>query len=502
MDKVKIFGVKKNAIAEEIGLKKGDYILSINNEKITDILDYKFHLADEYLEIEIEHEDKSIEIIEIEKDFEDELGIEFESELIDAPRSCRNKCIFCFMEQLPPNVRDTLIFKDDDYRLSFFSGNYITMTNMNEEDIHRIIKYRISPINISIHATDVETRCKMLNNRFAGEVLKYLDMLCDAKISMNTQIVLCKGINDGKILEKTIRDLSKYHECMKSICIVPVGISKYRDGLYPLLPLQKEDCINAIQIVADFQKEFMKKYGTRMVFLADEIYIKAKKDIPSYKEYEEFFAIEDGIGMISFFEHEFNKEIAKLKKKTYKKNLIQNLDKNEDKDKDNHIKKKVCVITGKITKEFLLKKAKILEELIKDIEIEILDVQNNYFGENITVTGLVTGSDIYNTLNELKTKGSTNNIDNAKNKDNNNKKIFDYIVIPDVMLKDDEDIFLDDMKLEELQSKISEKIVVTNTDVKGFISSILLNIPKSNITKINDKTTSINSYENSIKNIT
>lgn len=488
MDKVKICGVKKNTIADEIGLKKGDYILSINNEKITDILDYKFHLADEYLEIEIEHDDKSVEIIEIEKDFEDELGIEFESELIDSPRSCRNKCIFCFMEQLPPNVRDTLIFKDDDYRLSFFSGNYITMTNMNEDDIHRIIKYRISPVNISIHATDVETRCKMLNNRFAGEVLKYLDMLCDAKISMNTQIVLCKGINDGEILEKTIRDLSKYHECMKSICIVPVGISKYRDGLYPLLPLEKEDCLNAIQIVNAFQKEFMQKYGTRMVFLADEIYIKAKKNIPSYKEYEEFFAIEDGIGMISFFEHEFNKEIAKLKKKIYKKNLIQDLDKNED--KDNNIKKKVCVITGKITKEFLLEKAKILEELIKDIEIEILDIKNNYFGENITVTGLVTGSDIYNTLNELK----------AKN--NNNKKIFDYIVIPDVMLKDDKAIFLDNMKLEELQSKTSEKIVVTNTDVKGFITSILLDVPKLNITKINDEITSINSYENSIKNIT
>ncbi len=467
MDKVKIYNIKKNSIAEEIGLKKGDYILSINNEKIIDILDYKFHESDEYIEIEIEHEDKTIEIYEIEKDYEDELGIEFESELIDNPRSCRNKCIFCFMEQLPTNARDTLIFKDDDYRLSFFSGNYITMTNMNESDVERIIKYRISPINISIHATDENTRCKMLNNRFAGKVLKYLDMLCEAGISINTQIVLCKGINDGEILKQTISDLAKYNKVMKSICIVPVGISKYRDGLYSLNPLEKEDCISAIEIVESFQKEFKQKYGTAMVFLADEIYIKAEKDLPSYKEYEEFFAIEDGIGMLSFFDYEFNKELSKLKKAPKSKNII-----NKD--------KKIAIVTGKITKSFFEQKVKEIENVFENINIEVVDVTNNYFGENITVTGLVCGSDI---------------IDTFKNKESK----FDYIIIPDVMLKDDEAIFLDDMKLEEVQEKIGTKIVVTNTDVKGFFNSILMNSPNENITKINDKYKTIKSYENSIK---
>ena len=472
MDKVKIHNVKKNSIAEEIGLKKGDYIISLNNEKIIDILDYKFHESDEYIEIEIEHEDKTIEIYEIEKDYEDELGIEFESELIDNPRACRNKCIFCFMEQLPSNARDTLIFKDDDYRLSFFSGNYITMTNMDETDIERIIKYRISPINISIHATDEKTRCEMLNNRFAGTVLKYLDMLCDAGISINTQIVLCKGINDGEILKQTIGDLSKYNKVMKSICIVPVGISKYRNGLYSLSPLEKEDCINAIEIVEKFQKEFKQKYGTSMVFLADEIYIKAEKKLPSYKEYEEFFAIEDGIGMLSFFDYEFNKELNKLKK-------VYEL-KNKENSEVNLENKKIGIITGKITKSFFEKKVKLLRNVITNIEIDVIDITNNYFGENITVTGLVCGSDI---------------VDRLKDKENK----FDYIVMPDVMLKDDEAIFLDDMKLEELQEKINTKIVITNTDAKGFFNSILIDFPNKNITKINDKYKTIKSYENSIK---
>ena len=492
MSKIKIYNVKKDSIAEEIGLKKGDYILSINDEELIDILDYKFHEADDFVEIEIEHEDETVEIYEIEKDYDDEIGIEFESELIDKPRSCRNKCIFCFMEQLPSNARDTLIFKDDDYRLSFFSGNYITMTNMDESDIERIIKYRVSPINISIHATDEATRCKMLNNRFAGKVLKYLDMLCDAGISINTQIVLCKGINDGKILKKTIQDLSKYNEVMRSICIVPVGISKYRDGLYPLLPLEKEDCINAIEIVEVFQKEFKQKYGTSMVFLADEIYIKAEKQIPEYKEYEEFFAIEDGIGMLAFFEHEFNKEIQKLQKNIKNQKLETKILLEENKTKN------ICIVTGKITKKYLEKKAKLIEELLPNVNIEVIDITNNYFGENITVTGLVCGQDILNTLknNEIETvKKDNENKENANNEENK----FDYIVIPDVMLKDDEAIFLDDMKLEKLQEELDMKIVITNTYVKCFFTSILMNIPNDNITKINDKYKTIKSYENSIK---
>lgn len=224
IDKILIYGVKKGSIADEIGLEKGDYILTVNGEKIFDILDYKFNIEDEYVELEVERKNGEIEIYEIEKEVSEDLGIEFEHELIDKPKNCTNKCIFCFMEQLPKNVRDTLIFKDDDYRLSFFTGNYITLTNMKDFDIDRIIRYRLSPINISIHATDEKVRCMMLNNRFAGKVLSYLDRFYEAGIAINTQIVLCKGINDGKILEKTIKDLSKYVPVLKSICIVPVPI--------------------------------------------------------------------------------------------------------------------------------------------------------------------------------------------------------------------------------------------------------------------------------------
>ena len=259
IDKILIYGVKKGSIADEIGLEKGDYILTVNGEKIFDILDYKFNIEDEYVELEVERKNGEIEIYEIEKEVSEDLGIEFEHELIDKPKNCTNKCIFCFMEQLPKNVRDTLIFKDDDYRLSFFTGNYITLTNMKDFDIDRIIRYRLSPINISIHATDEKVRCMMLNNRFAGKVLSYLDRFYEAGIAINTQIVLCKGINDGKILEKTIKDLSKYIPVLKSICIVPVGLSKNREGLYPLERLDKQDCIDAINIAAKYQEEFKKK---------------------------------------------------------------------------------------------------------------------------------------------------------------------------------------------------------------------------------------------------
>lgn len=469
--KVYINGVKKGSIAEEIGLKKGDYILSINEQEIYDILDYKFVMADEYIELEIEHEDGELEIYEIEKDEDDDLGIEFEHELIDKPKNCHNKCIFCFMEQLPKNVRDTLIFKDDDYRLSFFSGNYITLTNLKEFDIERIIRYRLSPINISIHATDEKVRCMMLNNRFAGKVLGYLDRFYKAGIVINTQIVLCKGINDGKILEKTIRDLGKYAPILKSICIVPVGITNNRDGLYPLKTLTSKDCKNTIEIVRPYQEEFKKKFKSPIVYLADEFYLKANESFPDYKDYLDFGQIEDGIGMTALFDHDFEIALKRLKSdiKIGRKNV-------------NTVKKEVTLITGKITEQYIKNKAKRVEELFPNLKVNVLAIKNDYFGNEITVTGLVTGRDIIKNIEELK---------------KNNCSVGDYIVLPEVMLKEDEDIFLDDTLLTTLQEKIDTKVVVSDGTASGFIKAIVNKIPNKKIYKFKDKSTR-QSYENSI----
>ncbi|MDD2376200.1 MAG: DUF512 domain-containing protein [Clostridia bacterium] len=433
--------VVKSSISDEMGINKGFKLLSINGSKIIDILDYKYLIVDEFLEIEFENLQGETEIYEVEKDQYDDLGLVFETELIDKPKNCHNKCIFCFMEQLPAQVRDTLIFKDDDYRLSFFSGNYITLTNMKQSDIERIIKYRISPINISLHTTDEEIRCMMLNNKNAGKVLKYIDSLYEAKIDMNLQIVLCKDINDKEVLYKTLQDVSKYMPMIKSISIVPVGISKHRDNLYKLLPQTKEDCLDVIQNVSKFQKEFKEEFGTNLVYLSDEFYIKAEIDIPEYKEYEDFAQLENGVGMIAVFEDEFNKDILKLKKKILKQIRVNNINN----------KTNIILLTGKITYNFIKQKAKILEEILCNVNIDVRYVENNYFGTNITVTGLMTGNDILETIK------------NAHNSA--------VIVIPDVCLKEDEEIFLDDVTLEDLKSKFNN-IVISENSAKGFIDVI------------------------------
>ncbi len=436
--------VIKNSISYEIGISKGYKLISINGTKIIDILDYKYLIADEFLEIQFLNLQGEIEIFEVEKEEYEDLGLVFETELIDKPKSCHNKCIFCFMEQLPNKVRDTLIFKDDDYRLSFFSGNYITLTNMKESDIDRIIKYRVSPINISLHTTDEEIRCKMLNNKNAGKVLKYIGKLCEAKIYMNLQIVLCKGINDKEVLYKTLSDVSKYMPMIKSISIVPVGISKHRDNLFKLYPLDKEDCLDVILNVSKFQKQFKSKFNTNLVYLSDEFYLKAGVDIPKYKEYEDFAQLENGVGMIAVFEDEFKKEVLKLKKKLIKIDLY-------GKSKQQINKKNIIILTGKITYNFIKEKSRIIEDILGNINIEVRYVENNYFGTDITVTGLMTGSDILETLKDVDNKTT--------------------ILISDVCLKEDEDIFLDDIKLTDLKLKYNN-IVISENNAKGFINSI------------------------------
>ena len=294
------------SIAEEMEIEPGDYLVSINDEEIKDILDYKFQIFDEYITLVIEKKNGEEWDLEIEKEANEDLGIIFPEQLIEKPRSCANKCIFCFMDQLPDKVRNTLVFKDDDFRLSFITGNYVTLTNSGYKDLDRIIRYHLSPINISVHATDPEVRSMMLNNKTAYKVIEYIKYLTEHDIKINAQIVLCPNINDGKVLDKTIKELSEYAPNLQCIAIVPVGLTKYREGLYPLTVFDKEGASRTIDQINGWQAKFREKYGFNLVYLADEFYVKAEREIPEFKDYDDFPQLGDGIGMLAYFKKNFD----------------------------------------------------------------------------------------------------------------------------------------------------------------------------------------------------
>lgn len=433
MKKIPIKDVVKGSIAEEMNIEPGDKLLNVNGEDIIDILDYKFQTFDEVITVLIEKPDGEQWEIEIEKDENEDIGIVFEEQLIDTARNCANKCIFCFMDQLPEKVRKTLIFKDDDFRLSFMTGNYVTLTNSGYRDLDRIIKYHLSPINISVHATDSEVRKMMLQNKNADKILDYIKYLTDHDINVNAQIVLCPGINDGEVLDKTIEDLSKFFPKLLCIAIVPVGLTKYRKNLYPLKPFDSESSAKVIDQVEDWQKKFKKKVGSRVVYVADEFFVLANRDIPDYKYYEDFPQLEDGIGMLAYFTKNFDAQYKKLK----------NIELN----------KTIVIPTGKSAYKFISEKAKLLENKIKGLKINVYQMENDFFGSLITVTGLITGKDMINQLKD--------------------KELGDYLFISRNMLKDDEDIFLDDVTLEEVEKALNIKAVVTEYDGSDFIEKII-----------------------------
>ena len=433
MKKIPIKEVKPGSIAEEMEIEAGDFLLSVNGEEIKDILDYKFQIFDEEIIVTIEKANGEEWDLEIEKEDNEDLGIVFEEQLIEKPRSCANKCIFCFMDQLPKNVRDTLVFKDDDFRLSFITGNYVTLTNSGYKDLDRIIKYHLSPINISVHATDGETRKMMLNNKNADKIMEYIKYLVDHEISVNAQIVLCPGINDGKILDKTIKDLSKFFPYLQCIAIVPVGLTKYREGLYPLTPFDKDTAAAVIDQVEAWQKKFKEKVGSNVVFVADEFYVLANRRIPSYKSYEDFPQLEDGIGMLAKFKHEFDVNIKKIE--------------------ETKMNKTVSIVTGKLAYKFIKRLATRLEKKVEGLKINVYPIENTFFGPLITVTGLLTGGDIVNQL-----KG---------------KELGEKLILSSSMLKDDEDVFLDDMNLKELEKKLNIKTVINSWEGTDFIEKTL-----------------------------
>ena len=427
--------VYKDSIADELGIEVGDLLISINGEPIHDIIEYRFLLSDEYLEVEIQKQNREVYIYEIEKDYDDDLGIEFTNPIIDKAKSCRNKCVFCFIDQLPKGMRETLYFKDDDSRLSFLQGNFATLTNMSEEDINNIIKYRISPINISVHTTNPELRKTMIKNKFAGNLYSIMERLAEAQIQMNCQIVLCPGYNDKEELERTVSDLTKLYPYVNSAAAVPVGITKHREHLPNLEIFNDKTAGETIDQVDKLQKKYLKELGTRFIFLSDEFYIMANRKLLDYDEYEGFIQFENGVGMISKFEREI---------KDYLENLSE--------DHKSKIKK-VSIATGHSAYEFMCEMAKCIMEKCPNVQIDVYKIINNFFGDTITVSGLVTATDIIDQLKD--------------------KNLGETLYIPRSMLKADEEIFLDNITLENLSDIMGLEVVPCLNEGKDFIDKIL-----------------------------
>ena len=424
--------VVEGSIADELGIEAGDELLKVNNNTIQDIFDYQYHINDEYVVLLIKKDNEEWEF-EIEKDYDEDLGLEFCESLMDEYKSCRNKCIFCFIDQLPSGMRETLYFKDDDSRLSFLQGNYITLTNMSIDDVKRIVHYHLEPINISVHATDPQIRCKMLNNRFAGDILEKIDILNEGNILMNGQIVCCKGFNDLEILRKTITDLSKYIPNMQSLSVVPFGMTKYRDNLTKIEKFSKEDCITNLNIINELADEFYDKYGTRFVQASDEWYISAGLTIPKADYYEGYKQIENGVGMT--------------------RSLI---DEVEDYLKDKSESDKCDVLsmaTGVLAYDYIEMLAKEVNKKYPNIKINVYAIKNDFFGHDITVSGLITGGDLINQLKD--------------------KELGSKLLLPENMLRNGEDVLLDDITVPEIENALQIKINIVKSDGISFVDSIV-----------------------------
>lgn len=429
-----VIKVEKGSIAEEVGICPGDVLVAINDEEITDIFDYRYQINDEYLEMTFRTPNGEEYVAEIEKDFDEDIGVIFESGLMDEARSCRNKCIFCFIDQLPKGMRKTLYFKDDDSRLSFLQGNYVTLTNMSEKDINHIIFYHLSPINVSVHTTDLELRKTMLKNKNADKVLDIMKRLKDAGIEMNLQVVLCNGINDGDILDKTISDCAKFMPNAHSMSIVPIGLTKYREGLYPMTPFSKEDAEKVINQVEKWQNKFLKDHGTRFVYCADEFYLKAERQLPDAEIFEDFAQYENGVGMLSLFEKEFNDEIEKTE---------YNIES----------KRSVSIATGVAAYDLIKKLSDRIMEKFPSLNINVYCIKNNFFGEMITVCGLLTGQDIISQL-----KG---------------KDLGEYLLLPESLLRNSTHTLLDDVEIEDIEKELNIKIKISTNSGDRFIKTIL-----------------------------
>ena len=427
--------VAEGSIAEEMEIEKGDAIVEINGNKIEDIFDYQYHTQDEYIEVLIRKASGEEWLLEIDKEYDEDLGITFANGLMDEYRSCCNKCIFCFIDQMPKGMRDTLYFKDDDSRLSFLQGNYVTLTNMSDDDIDRIIKYNLSPINVSFQTTNPELRCMMLNNRFAGKALEKAWKLARAGITMNGQIVLCKGINDGKELERSIEELSQYLPNLESVSVVPVGLSRYREGLYPLEPFNAQDARNVLEIIHRWQDRLYPEYGVHFVHASDEWYILAGDELPEEERYDGYLQLENGVGMLRLLINEFNEYFDTLG--TDMKVRAQ----------------EISIATGRLVYSFIKEMAQKITNRYPQVKINIYPIRNDFFGEQITVSGLLTGQDI-----EAQLKG---------------RQLGERLLLPQNVLRSGEEVFLDDMTVTELEKALQVSVDIVKSSGRDFIDAVV-----------------------------
>ena len=442
-----IYKVQPDSIAAEMEIEAGDILVSINGKEIEDVFDYHFYVNDTFLDVVIRKADGEEWELEIEKEFDEDLGIEFENGLMDDYKSCTNKCMFCFIDQMPPGMRETLYFKDDDSRLSFLQGNYITLTNMKDKDLERIIQYKLAPINISVHTTNPELRCKMLHNRFAGEALKKIDRLYEAGIQMNGQIVLCKGENDGEELERTLRDLSKYLPYMESLSVVPVGLTKYRDGLYPLEPFTKEDAIEVIKTIEKWQNICMEEHDMHFVQASDEWYLLAGLPLPEEERYDGYIQLENGVGMLRLLITEFQDALDEYRQDAdMKAEAMEYLE-----ECGGH--HKVTIATGRLAAPFIKELAAEFMAEFPGYEVEVVDIRNDFFGERITVSGLITAQDMVAQLKD--------------------KELGNAVAIPCNMLRMGERVFLDDMTVEEVENALQVSLLIVKSSGQALLEGML-----------------------------
>lgn len=431
-----IDGVMPGSIAEELDIERGDILISANGKEVQDIIDYRYITTDEYVVLLVQKQDGELWELEIEKEYAEDLGLTFTNPLIDNARSCTNKCMFCFIDQLPEGMRETLYFKDDDSRLSFLQGNFITLTNLSEEEIDRIIEYRISPVNISVHTTNPSLRRKMLNNKNAGKIYDILKRFNSVNIEMDCQIVLVPHVNDGEELERTLRDLSALYPNVNSVAVVPIGVTKFREGLHPVETFNKETSTKLVNIIEKVQKDYLKELGTRFVFASDEFYVLADREVPKEEAYEGFSQIENGVGLIRNFEIEVKEELEYL-------------------EGDLVLDREYTIPTGTLAYDFMKSIAKMVMDRFDGLKINVVAIKNKFFGETITVAGLLTATDI---------------IDQLKGRD-----LGDGLIITKDMLKADEDIFLDNITLDEFKEKLDSEVIVAKVDGHEFIEVFMNN---------------------------
>ncbi len=431
-----IANVKVNSPAQRAGLEPLDCIKSINGKELLDIFDYYYYEDESHLSMVIEKPDGRLLDVTVEKEEGEDLGISFENGLMDDYRSCHNKCMFCFIDQMPPGMRETLYFKDDDTRLSFLQGNYVTLTNMKEADLDRIIHYHLAPINVSVHATNPELRCKMLHNRFAGDVLEKIKKLSDAGIEMNAQIVLCKGENDGAELDRSIGDLLQFYPNMQSMSVVPVGLTKYRQGLYPLEAYEKEEAREVLKTIHKWQDISFEKYGTHFVQASDEWYLTAEMDLPQEDRYDGYTQLENGVGMLRLLMDEFRDALKKEKPHPFMR------------------RKEVSIATGRLAAPFIEQLMQEFMEKYPKILVHVYAIRNDFFGEKITVSGLITGGDLMAQLKD--------------------KPLGSHLLLPQNMIRQEEKDFLDDVKVSDLSLALQVEVDIVKSSGYDLLRQLIM----------------------------